>query len=187
MEPTDDLKALLDEIRRAQRHPTDNALLHLLPRLRAMAQRHLPPNSPLRAGIDSEDLMQEGLLQLVRSIDDFRGSTWPQFLAFVQAILAQKTAQQARRQAVRRGELHGAVDSGLLAGDTATPSVDAMAHEDRARLRRAIDALPEIHRTALELRLSGLDNEQMAARLGISAEALRQRLSRAVRALQERW
>src|SRR5436190_13889523 len=85
----EDLRQLLSEIRRAAATPGAQVLIAWLPRLRAMARQHLPSQSPLRAGLDSEDLLQEGLLQLVRNVDRFRGSTWAEFLAFVHAILAQ--------------------------------------------------------------------------------------------------
>lgn len=187
MEPPADLQQLLDEMRRARHEPGDGTLIAWLPRLRAMARRHLPPHSPLRVGIDSEDLLQEGLLQLLRALDDFRGTTWPQFLAFVHAILSQKAVQQARRHAVREAEFAPAADCADLAGSVPTPSVDAMGAEDRARLRMMIERLPPTYRETLALRLTGLDNEQIAARLGLSLEALRQRLSRAVKLLQESW
>jgi RNA polymerase sigma factor (sigma-70 family) len=182
-----DLDELLAAMRHAAADPQSTILLAWLPRLRAMARRHLPTNSPLRRGFDSEDLQQEGLLQLVRSVAKFRGSTWPEFLAFVLAVLAQKTQQQARRQAVRRRELAPEVASETLAGPPATPSVDAMAAEDRARLRRLIGELPEPYRTTVQLRLDGVEPAVIARRLGVTDAALRQRLSRGLRLLQERW
>lgn len=167
--------------------PTPGALLAWLPRLRAMARRHLPANSPLRAGFDSEDLLQEGLLQLVRTVEQFRGSTWGEFLAFVHSILAQKKGQQVRRHQVRQREFAPEASSDLLAATLPTPSVDAIAGEDRRRVRELVDALPEPYRTTMLLRLQGADNDVLAQQLGIGPEALRQRLSRAVRMLQERW
>lgn len=168
--------------------PTVGALGEFLPRLRQMARRHLPAESAVRSLIDSEDLLQEGLMQLVRNVGQFRGATWPEFLAFVHAVLAQKKQQQARRQQVRAGEFDAAPpEQESLPSGQATPSVDAMAQEDRLRLQKLIAALAEPYRTPLRLRLEGLDNDEIARRLGISADALRQRLSRAVRMLQERW
>jgi DNA-directed RNA polymerase specialized sigma24 family protein len=169
----DDLRQLLEEMRTMASAPTPGALLAWLPRLRAMARRHLPANSPLRAGFDSEDLLQEGLLQLVRTVEQFRGSTWGEFLAFVHSILAQKKGQQVRRHQVRQREFAPEASSDLLAATLPTPSVDAIAGEDRRRVRELVEALA--------------DNDVLAQQLGIGPEALRQRLSRAVRMLQERW
>lgn len=167
--------------------PTAGALGEFLPRLRQMARRHLPPESALRAMIDSEDLLQDGLLQLVRNVEQFRGATWPEFLAFVHAILAQKKQQHARRHQVRAGEFDAKPPQETLPSGQPSPSVDVMAQEDRSRLRQLIAALGEPYRMTLLLRLEGLDNDEIARRLAITPEALRQRLSRAVRMLQERW
>ena len=183
----DDLQALLGELRSARTDTTAAALFTLWPRLRAMSRRHLPAHSALRAGLDSEDLTQDGLLQLVQNVDRFRGTSWPEFLAFVHAILAQKKGQHVRRQAVRRAELATGSPSDEVAADTPTPSVDAMAAEDRHRLRELVGALPEPYRTAVRLRLEGFDNAAVALQLGIGRDAVRQRLSRAVKLLQERW
>ena len=183
----EDLQQLLQELRAAATSPSNAALLQWLPRLRTMARRHLPAHSPLRVGLDSEDLLQEGLLHLVRNVDQFRGATWGEFLKFVHSILAQKKGQQFRRQQVRARELAPAAASEDLAEDGTTPSVDAMAAEDRRRVRQLVLELPEPYRTTMELRLAGLSNEELAQRLGLGAEALRQRLSRAVRMLKERW
>lgn len=183
----EDLQQLLDDLRRVKASPSAAALLRWLPQLRAMARRHLPAQSPLRVGLDSEDLLQEGLLQLVRSVDQFRGASWGEFLRFVHSILAQKKGQQVRRQQVRQRELRSATSSEELAGATPTPSVDVMANEDRRRVRKLVDDLPEPYRATMQLRLSGLTNEELSAKLGIGGEALRQRLSRAVRMLKESW
>ena len=183
----DDLQQLVSAMSALGATPTAGALAEFLPRLRHMARRHLPAESSLRAMIDSEDLLQEGLLQLVRNVDQFRGGSWPEFLAFVHAILAQKKQQHARRHQVRAGEFDAAPAQDSLPSGQASPSVDAMAQEDRLRLRQLIGALAEPYRTTLQLRLEGHDNDEIARRLCISDEALRQRLSRAVRMLQERW
>ncbi|MFY9344927.1 MAG: sigma-70 family RNA polymerase sigma factor [Planctomycetota bacterium] len=183
----DDLEQLLAAMQRAATDPDSTALLTWLPRLRTMAHKHLPVKSPLRAGFDSEDLVQEGMLQLVRSVHEFRGSTWPEFLAFVHAMLAQKTQQQARRHAVRQKEFAPEAASEDVPGPQPTPSVDAMAAEDRARVRRLVAELPEPYRTTLQLRLDGVEAGAIAVQLGITDLALRQRLSRGLRMLQERW
>jgi RNA polymerase sigma factor (sigma-70 family) len=62
-----------------------------------------------------------------------------------------------------------------------------MAQEDRERLRLLLGTLSEPHQAVLLLRLDGMDNGEIAARLGITVETVRQRLSRAIRTLQERW
>ena len=162
-------------------------LLAWMPRLRSLARRHLPAHSPLRRVVDSGDLLQDGLLHLVRHGHEFRGSTWGEFLQFVSCILAQKRGQQRRRHEVRAGEMKPSASSEDLTAEQPTPSVDAVANENQRHVRQLVDSLPEPYRTTMQLRLAGMDNSEIASRLGIGPEALRQRLSRAVRLLQERW
>lgn len=185
--PPQDLIELLDELRGLRQATSAELLTGLLPRLRSLARKNLPARSPLRLGFDSEDLLQEGMLQLVRQAETFRGTTWAEFLAFSHAILTQKTAQQARRHTVRRNELGSTFDSSTVPSDDPTPSVHASDAEDKKRVQLLIATLPEPYREAIELRLRGLDNTAIAERLHITDEAVRQRLSRAVKMLQERW
>lgn len=182
-----DLLELLAELRGANTAVPTQFLLRVLPQFRSMVRKHLPPRSPLRLGLDSEDLLQEGLLQLVRQVDQFRGATWAEFLAFVHAILNQKTAQQARRQGVRQGELRSTAAVDSLPANQATPSVDAGAAEDRRRVQELVLGLAEPYRSTMRMRLEGLDNQTIAVRLGVADEVVRQRLSRAVKMVQERW
>lgn len=182
-----DLAELLAELRGLRDAAPSERIVAILPRLRAMVRKHMPHKSPLRLGLDSEDLVQEGLMHLVRKLDAFRGVTWGEFLAFVHSILAQKTAQQARRQQPRRGELAAQADAAAVPSSDPSPSVDVARAEDRRRVLLLVRALPASYRTPIELRLQGHDNEAIAARLGLTIETVRQRLSRGIRMLQERW
>jgi DNA-directed RNA polymerase specialized sigma24 family protein len=180
-EPPEELLQLLAAARALGAAPDALALREFLPRLRNMARQHSPPESALRAMIDSEALLQECLLQLVRNIYQFRIGSWPEFLTFVHAILAQWQMQPARRNQVRAGELGAKPPHESLPSNQATPSVDIKAQDDRARRRQPIAGLVEPYRLALQPRLDGLDNAAIAAHRGITANALRERLSRAVR------
>lgn len=63
----------------------------------------------------------------------------------------------------------------------------AIASEERARLLAALDELPAETRAVIVLRyLEGLDAPRIADELGLSPDAVRQRLSRALRLLRER-
>jgi RNA polymerase sigma factor (sigma-70 family) len=183
----EDLKELITAMRALGATPPAVALRTFLPRLRQMARFHLPTTSAVRALIDSEDLLQEGLLQLVRNVEQFRGRTWSEFLAFVHAILAQKKLRHRRRHQVRAEEFKSTPPHDSLPAEMPTPSFGAMAQEDRERLRLLLRTLSEPHQAVLLLRLDGMDNGEIAARLGITVETVRQRLSRAIRTLQERW
>jgi RNA polymerase sigma factor (sigma-70 family) len=68
-----------------------------------------------------------------------------------------------------------------------TPSVQAAAAEDKLRLARILEELPDPYRKTLRLRLDGHESSSIAAMLGVSDDTVRQRLTRALRMLQERW
>ncbi|MEM7234725.1 MAG: sigma-70 family RNA polymerase sigma factor, partial [Planctomycetota bacterium] len=55
----------------------------------------------------------------------------------------------------------------------------------RDRVRAAVHKLPEDQRLVLELRLRGLSSRQIADEIGLSADAVRQRESRASKRLRE--
>lgn len=185
--PDDGLEAML-EMLRACRGDLDVAnLAPLVDKLRSMARRHLPAGSGLRRGFDSEDLAQEGLLQLLANLDRFRGTTVAELLAFAKAIVGQQAARQARWQRVRNPELRGGADAADHAEEDRTPSTDAMAAEDKQRLLELVEGLAEPYRSTLRMRLEGKTNLEIAAELGLREELVRKRLSRALKDLHGRW
>ena len=185
-EPEGDLLVMLDLLRACRDEPGGAPLAEFVARLRRMARRHLPTHSILRRGLDSEDLAQEGLLQLLKNLDRFRGTTVAEFLAFANAILGQQAARQARWQDVRKKELRGG-DAAAHAEEPRTPVSEAMAAEEVRRLRRLVGELAEPYRTALRMRLDGRTNLEIAAELGVREDLVRKRLSRALKELHGRW
>lgn len=182
-----DLAELLAELRGLRESASSERIQAMLPRLRSMVRKNMPNRSPLRLGIDSEDLLQESLIQLVRQLDSFRGASWGEFLSFVQAILSQKTAQQARRHQLRKNEFASAGGSTEVPSADPTPSVDASRAEDKLRVQSLVRSLPSKYRRPIEMRLSGHGNDFIAKELGLTDEALRQRMSRAMTMLKSRW
>lgn len=186
-EGDDGLKGILELLRACEEDPSGNELDALMLRLRMVARRHLPAASPLRHGLDSEDLAQEGLLQLIRNLDRFRGKTIGEFLAFASAVISQQAAKQARWQQVRRPELRGGEDAAEHATDLNTPSNDVIAEEDAARLRELVEGLAEPYREALRMRLEGKSNLEIAAELNVREDVIRKRLSRALKEIHGQW
>jgi RNA polymerase sigma factor (sigma-70 family) len=184
----EDLASLLQQMRAAKQGGPDHNLIRLVTQLRQAAKRHLPNASPLRMSMDSEDLVQETLVHLIANVDAFRGTTWAEFLAFTRTITNQRAADQARKLRSRRRD---PTDPEQVISDQPsldpTPSVQAAAAEDKLRLARILEDLPDPYRKTLRLRLDGHESSSIAAMLGISDDTVRQRLTRALRMLQERW
>jgi len=128
---------------------------------------------------DDEDLFQEIVLALWRSLPAFRGeareSTWIYQVALHVAL--------ARRWAARRRPAAESID-----GDH-EPRIDGQAAADqRARWQavlRALRGLPEIDRAVLLLALEGATQQEIADVLGVSPGTAGVRLHRARRRLAE--
>lgn len=183
----DRLEELLDELRALKHGVSGGNIVALLPKLRSISRRYLPAKSALRDGLDSEDLAQEGLVKLLEHVDSFRGKTMAEFLAFAKSVVGREAVRHSRWQRVRRRELGASAPAEQHALESRSPSVDAVQEEDKQRLRKLVETLGEDQREALELRLEGLDNGEIAARLGLREDLVRKRLSRALKELQRRW
>jgi RNA polymerase sigma-70 factor, ECF subfamily len=141
---------------------------------------------------EAEDAVQEAFLGAWRGIHGFDGrssiGTWLHRIA-VRASLARLRAR-SRRQEVSLEALNGAADGGarlaMSEGAAAGPPDPAVAELGR-RLWRAIEELPEEHRTVLLLRdVEEMASKEVAELLGLSDASVRQRLHRARRAVADR-
>jgi RNA polymerase sigma-70 factor (ECF subfamily) len=156
-------------------------------RLLAVARR------VLRSEADAQDAVQEAFLSAFRAIDSFQGesrlSTWLHRIALNAAL--GRLRSRTRRQETSLEDLTPAF---LEDGHHVNPPVawkaspqELLEHEEtRARVRAAIDRLPESQRTILTLRdIEGLDTNEAAELLGITPNAAKIRLHRARIALRQ--
>lgn len=143
---------------------------------------------------DAEDVMQEVLTALARSLSRFRGDASLTSWAYV---VARRVCMRHRRK--RSGEpahiasLDAAPADGGAAGQPADAAVDRAAdplerlerHQLGALIERAIVALPAPQREVLLLRdVEGLSARAVGAALGIGERAVKSRLHRARMALR---
>jgi RNA polymerase sigma factor (sigma-70 family) len=183
----DGLKAILKLLRSCKADPSGKEIDDLMISLRSFARRHLPTTSPLRHGFDSEDLAQEGVVQLIANLDRFRGKTIGEFLSFASAIINQQAAKQARWQKVRRSELRSFEDVADQASDLNTPSTDAIKGEETKRAHQLVHELPEPYRETVLMRFEGKSYTDIANILSVSEEVIRKRFSRALKIIQSQW
>lgn len=184
----DDLRDLLAALQSTHTTNAPAGLIELTRRIRAAAHRGLPANSPLRRSIDSEDLMQETVADLVRAASQFRGRTWGRFFAFTLELLQRRKVAHARRAKVRRAERDaGASPSELHDPRVPTPSNEAMAHDDAKKAARLLRELASPYREALELKLRGVPTHEIASTLGAEEGTVRKRIARALRMLKAKW
>ncbi len=129
--------------------------------LRMLARVNLPWR--LRSKLDASDIVQQTLFKAHQNLDEFRGQTEAELVAWLSRILANTLADEARRfggakrDVALERSLHAAVvDSSarlesLLPGGGASPSNQAVRAEGVLQLASALEQLPHDQRTAVEL------------------------------------
>lgn len=150
----------------------------------------------LRAKEGMSDLVQDTFLEAQRDFEHFRGTSEPEFQAWLGQILTHNAHNLARKYGTVRRNIGreepldnsgrpGNPCSGLPA-DTPSPSSAASSGEEWALLDRALARLAEKDRQVIELRhLDQLTFPEVGWKLGISAEAARKCFARAIEKLQE--
>ncbi len=146
---------------------------------------------------EAEDVLQETWIRACRSVREFRGEaslrTWLDRIAANAAAMAER-----RRAAAARGSGRSEVRLGISGRGSGETSVaepaaprDAESQviwaETLSELARAVAALPPALRAVLLLRdIEGASTQETARELGISEDAVKQRLHRARTHLRER-
>lgn len=155
----------------------------------------------LRVKCAPSDLVQQTLLEAHRDFAGFQGQHEGELLAWLRRILAHNLFNEARRYDARQrdaarevslDQVRAGVDQSsaalerCLAAGGASPSQEAMRHENAVRLADALARLPEDYRTVLLLRVfEELPAEEVAQRMGRSAGAVRMLQMRALTALRQ--
>jgi RNA polymerase sigma-70 factor (ECF subfamily) len=148
----------------------------------------------LQGKVDPADLVQETFLKGSRDFAQFRGTSEPEFAAWLRQILAANLAMLLRhycgtqRRDVRlerqlAAELDQSsrlLDAGLVA-PTSSPSQQAARREQGVLLADALGRLPEDYREVLILRhMEGLRFPEIAPRMGRSVDAVKKLWARAL-------
>jgi len=131
----------------------------------------------VRDGPASEDIAQEAFLRCWRERGQLRAAE--SILPWLRQVTRNLARDHLRSMAVR-APLHArVVDAEAVADEALSPDRALDAMHERALLRDAIDALPEDSRETLLLYFrEGEDAEAVASLLGLSAVAVRKRISR---------
>jgi len=160
--------------------------------VRRLLERLSPPiyrfgRSFCRDTDDAEDVMQEVLVSLVRSLPSIRGDSSLTTWAYT---VARRACQRQRRRASRTvpvaSESREEPRLEPLAGPSHDPSQELERRELEWALREAIRVLPPAYREAVILRdLEGLSAREAARVLGVTERALKSRLHRARLSLRD--
>jgi RNA polymerase sigma factor (sigma-70 family) len=145
----------------------DELFTRYLPRLRQWAHGRLPPWA--RGAVETGDLVQDTLLQVVKKIDAFQPQHEGAFYAYVRQALANRIRDEIRR-AQRRGPSEPL--------DTAQPTLEpsplehAIGREKLEHYEEALQQLRPEDREAIILRIElGLSVSEVAEALGKPSDA----------------
>lgn len=134
---------------------------------------------------EAEDLTQIVMLRISAGLPEFRGesslATWIYRIATHAAIDRLRSPRGGEREPQGEVQEH-------LPADSAAPSAEstAMRGEMNACIRGFVDRLPESYRSVVVLsELEGFKNQEIAAILGISLDAVKIRLHRAREKLRQ--
>jgi RNA polymerase sigma-70 factor (ECF subfamily) len=147
------------------------------------------------SSLDAEEVVQDAFWTVVRKAGTFRGES--AFGSWLYRIVANAAYQKLRGRRGRQGEVsldevlpvfdeHGR-HAAAMTDWSARVNDPAAQSELRMALKAAIDALPELYRTALLLRdVEGVSNVEIADTLGVSVPIVKSRVHRARLFLRKR-
>lgn len=131
----------------------------------------------------AEDAAQEAFVKAYRALDRFRSGA--PLRPWLLRIVANEALNRAQAQA-RRRQVDLSVAEGQAGDPEASPEAQALAHERRALLVRALNLLREDDRVVIAYRwFFDLSEAEMAEALGIARGTVKSRLSRAMARLRE--
>lgn len=134
------------------------------PYLIGLARVQLARAGRVRGKLDASDLVQEVLLKACVAEEQFRGTTAEEYAAWLRQILANRLYDEERRflrkkrDAALEESYRETIDESvrrlhkLPVSKMTSPSQRLARHEKELLIAKALDALPEDQRTAVELR-----------------------------------
>lgn len=190
--------ALLERARRGDGDARNELFERCRPYVSLVARAQV--ESWLQAKVDHSDLVQQTLLEAHRGLNNFRGTTDGEWLAWLKRIVQHNAADFVRRYG-KAGKRRAAREVSLdaRAGDDSegpardprdsgqqTPSQIALRREEELEISQAVSRLPEDYQEVIILRnLERLPFDEIAQRLGRSRPAVQMLWMRAIRKLQE--
>ena len=151
-----------------------------------------------RGKIDAEELVNQSLFNAFQQLEQFRGTSEAEQIAWLRQILAnivngairhlhrdKRDIDREQRLAVADWDQSCSNFLGITCGMT-SPSVKAVKHEQELALAGALARLPEQQRSAVELRhLQGCSMQETADALETSVPAVAGLLRRGLKRLRE--
>jgi len=179
---------LVDRLRAGDHAAFEELVNRATGRMLAVARRFLPEEQ------DAMDAVQDAFISAYKNMGKFQAgsqlTTWLHRIV-VNACLMKLRSRKRRPEKSIEDFLPtydgtGHRMSGVAAWPEAGERLDPDRAETRSKVREAIEQLPEDYRNVILLRdIEGMDTDESAVVLGISAGAVKTRLHRARQALRE--
>lgn len=176
LEPSSEELPTLELVRRVQ--GGDRAACEALfgrYRERVLAIARVRLSAGLRRHFESVDILQEALLEALRGLERFEMRDESSLIRWLAVLVERRIAARARAlRAVKRAQPEAVGDPQAPGrereGSGPSPSSEAMAHEQSARVQGALAELPERHRELILLRdYAGATWETIAGELGLAS------------------
>jgi RNA polymerase sigma-70 factor (ECF subfamily) len=137
---------------------------------------------------DAEDVVQEAFVRAYQNLhryrDEAKFTTW--LLRIVTNLCTDQARMSQRRTALEQQEAVGALDW-MTIGDTDDPVQNLEEDRRKKAIKRALNALPDHHRTVVILRdIEEREYPEIASILGCTIGGAKLRVLRARRALRDR-
>ncbi len=175
------MKSLIERARCGDREAFDSLARDVRGRLVAFVQSRL--GQPLRGKLDPEDVVQETLLRAFEAVAAFRGADVEDLWKWLASIAEHLIWNASRKRSLK--------ETSLTLEDSdhrVSPSRGLRRKERLARLEESLSGLqPEQREVIVLAKIEGLKAREIAARLGRTEEAVRQILSRGLKALRQRF
>ena len=158
---------LLERVRSGDAYALETLCARYLPRLTRWAHGRLPPWA--RGAIDTQDLAQDALIQVVGRLGSFEPRHDAAFQAYVRQTLHNRLCDEVRR--ARRRPAPELLDSAVPGGEP-SPLEQAIGSEALERYEAALNRLRAADREAIIVRFEmGMSNAEVAEALGKPSEA----------------
>jgi len=141
----------------------------------------------LRRRVGSDDLRSEVKYALIHAVPTFRGETEAEFWTFVRSIVSNVYVDAQRAEGAQKRDLSKSesLDERPISSPEGDAESAAIVKEELARTEKLIESLPPAERDAMTLVMKGFSRAEIAAKLKIGEDAVRQRISRARKSLAE--
>ncbi|MGH9362367.1 MAG: sigma-70 family RNA polymerase sigma factor [Thermoanaerobaculia bacterium] len=189
-----DSRILIEGAQGGDRGALEQLLSRYLGTIRSQVAQEL--GAKLGERLEVDDLVQETLLQVYRSIAQYRGRSWDSFRRWLRVIATHVVQSQARRQRARKADFRREVSlaqvicrprgepvelGACLEASEERPSKELRRAERLDRLKKALNSLNPVQREVVTLvRLRGLPVKEVARKLGRTPNATSVLLLRAL-------